>query len=126
MDKVVHFEITADDMQRAQEFYHKAFGWNIQNIPEMNYTIVTTSPLDDKRMHIDKGAINGGIMKKDGPIQHPVITIGVANIEHAIQKVKDAGGHVIKEPYQVAEMGIAAYIKDTEGNIMGLWQALNA
>jgi predicted enzyme related to lactoylglutathione lyase len=54
----------------------------------------------------------------------PVITISVEEIQRALQKVKSAGGKTIKEPITVGDMGIAAYVQDTEGNIIGLWQPL--
>ena len=36
MDKVIHFEIPVDDMKRAEGFYKKVFGWNVEFVPEMN------------------------------------------------------------------------------------------
>ena len=123
MHPVVHFEITANDMQRASDFYHKAFGWHITFMPEYKYTVVTTSPVNPTtRMHEKPGAINGGIMHKKDQLQHPIITISTNNMDESIQAVKDAGGTIVGEPYDVGTMGIAAYFKDTEGNIMGLWQ----
>mgnify|MGYP001598568886 CR=1 FL=1 len=50
MDKVVHFEVPADDMKRAQKFYSEVFGWGIQELPEMDYTIVQTMEMDEKQM----------------------------------------------------------------------------
>ena len=37
MDKVVHFEIPADDLGRAQKFYKSGFGWNMDQFPGMEY-----------------------------------------------------------------------------------------
>ena len=42
--RVVHFEIPFDDKERAHSFYSEVFGWNISEIPEMHYSIVTTGP----------------------------------------------------------------------------------
>lgn len=39
MDKVVHFEVPYDDLERAKKFYIDVFGWKIQSMPEMNYNI---------------------------------------------------------------------------------------
>ena len=38
--------------------------------------------------------------------------------------VKNMGGEVVRGKMQVGEMGHAAYFKDTEGNIIGLWQII--
>ena len=67
MDKVVHFEITADDVGRAKEFYGSSFGWDLQDVDMGNgatYTTVTTVPVDEKMMPKEPGAINGGLMMR--------------------------------------------------------------
>lgn len=64
MDKVVHFEIPVEDISRAEKFYNSIFGWKIQNIPEMGYTLVFTAKTNDKGMNTEVGAINGGMMKR--------------------------------------------------------------
>ena len=124
MDPVVHFEIPADNVERAQEFYNRVFGWKTQSIPEMNYTIVRTAETDEKYMLKEPGRINGGIMKRNVPIMRPIITIQVEEMQRALQKVKSAGGKTVKEPTSVGDMGIVAYVQDSEGNIISLWQNL--
>ncbi len=122
MDKVVHFEIPADSTGRAKKFYQAAFGWQIESMPEFDYHILRTVEVDKKKMPKEKGAINGGMMARQSPIKNPVITIGVANMDKAVEKVKKAGGKIIREKKPVGEMGFAAYFEDTEGNVLGLWQ----
>lgn len=124
MDPVVHFEIPADNVVRAQDFYNRAFGWKMSSVSGMDYTIVRTAETDDNHMIKEPGKINGGIMKRSPPIMRPVITISVEEMGRALQKVKSAGGKTVKEPVTVGDMGIAAYVQDSEGNIIGLWQPL--
>jgi len=124
MDKVVHFEIPADDIERAKKFYSEIFGWKINAIPEMNYTIVNTGSTDNEGMVQEKGYINGGMLKRNEAVKNPVITINVDDIKSTISKIENAGGKLIKEPMKVGDMGLAAYFKDSEGNVMGLWQSL--
>ena len=123
-DKVVHFEIPAEDIERAKEFYKTIFSWNITSMPEMNYNIVHTVEVDEKFMPKVAGAINGGIMKKTDKITSPVITIDVKNIDEYLLKIEELGGIVVKEKIQVGDMGFVAYFKDTEGNILGLWETI--
>lgn len=52
-----------------------------------------------------------------------VITLEVDDMEAALQRVRDRGGEVVGEATKVGEMGYAAYFRDTEGNLMGLWQS---
>ncbi len=121
--RVVHFEIPADNVKRAQAFYSKAFGWQMNSIPGMNYTMVGTTPSDQNGMPTEPGAINGGMAKRGAPLKAPVITIGVQSIDESLETVKKLGGKVVKKKEAVGDMGFAAYFKDTEGNVIGLWQA---
>ncbi|MBI2085464.1 MAG: VOC family protein [Candidatus Aenigmarchaeota archaeon] len=122
MDKVVHFEIPADDVERAQKFYKTVFGWGIMNVAGMNYTLVTTTETGEDRMPKQSGAINGGMMKRSGPIKSPVITIGVADVSEAVKKIKSNGGKIIMDKFKVGDIGFSAYVEDTEGNLIGIWE----
>jgi predicted enzyme related to lactoylglutathione lyase len=64
------------------------------------------------------------MMQRNDKIQNPVITINVEDMNISIEKLKNAGGELIKEPVTVGDMGIAAYFKDSEGNVLGLWENL--
>ncbi len=120
MNRVVHFEVPAGDLDRAKKFYSNVFGWQIMDMPEMSYVIVTTTDSDEKGPK-NPGAINGGMMKR-GSIKNPVITIEVPDIDSQLKKIEEAGGKVVAPKIAVGDMGFSAYIMDTEGNVMGLWQ----
>jgi predicted enzyme related to lactoylglutathione lyase len=123
-DKVVHFEIPADDLDRARAFYQDAFGWTINAIPELGYTIVETTPIDNEtNMPTEPGAINGGMMQREAPITGPVITIGVDDLDAALRRVEELGGKTVLPKQSVAEMGFSAYFSDPEGNVVGLWES---
>jgi len=122
--RVSHFEIPADDVERAQAFYREAFGWNIQSIPEMNYTMVSTAPSDETGRPKEPGAINGGMLQRQGPITAPVITIEVDDIDATLPTIEKLGGALAVPKVAVADMGFAAYFTDTEGNVIGLWQSV--
>jgi|SRR3989338_4280407 len=124
MDKVIHFELPVEDMDRAKKFYESAFQWNVNFVPEYKYAMVYTSPIDEKFMHKEKGTINGGMMKRNDKVKSPVITIGVENIDKAIENIKKNGGKIIGDKIKVGDMGISAYFQDTESNILGIWQNL--
>jgi predicted enzyme related to lactoylglutathione lyase len=121
--RVVHFEIPFDDGDRARSFYKEVFGWSIQEIPEMQYTMVGTGPADEQGMPSEPGFIGGGMMGRDGPASTPVITIEVDDIDAALGTIAGKGGRTVAEKMQVGEMGWAAYFADSEGNVMGLWQS---
>ena len=121
--KVVHFEIPADDTERARTFYSEAFGWNLMPVPDLDYTMVGTTPSDETGAPTEPGAINGGMFKRSSDFpQTPVITVDVEDIDAALSRVEELGGSTVSPKIPVADMGFAAYFKDTEGNVMGLWQ----
>ena len=125
MDKVVHFEIPFDDKERANKFYKDVFGWDILDIPEMNYVIVHTVEVDKNQMPKESGAINGGMYKRDNKSSNsPVIVINVDNIDNYIKKIKNASGKVFREKMSVGDMGFYAQVYDTEGNIIGIWETI--
>ena len=122
MDKVVHFEVPFDDGPRAVNFYREAFGWQLNSMPQMQYTLVTTTDTDQQGRPAEAGGINGGMLARQGPITAPVITIGVEDLDDAIARVEKLGGKVAIGRQSVGDMGFSAYFHDTEGNLIGLWQ----
>ena len=122
MGKVVHFEIPADNLPRAKKFYSTVFGWTMNEFPEMQYTIVRTVGSDERGMPKEAGAINGGMLAREDPVKAPIITIDVENMDQAAQAIEKNGGKIIRPKMAVGEMGFAAYFRDTEGNVIGLWQ----
>lgn len=121
--QVVHFEVPADDVERARKFYADAFGWQMTPLPEMSYTMVQTGPTDQNGMPGELGMINGGMMARGGPANTPVITIQVDDIDQALQAVERLGGKTAVGRQAVGDMGFSAYFVDPEGNTMGLWQS---
>jgi predicted enzyme related to lactoylglutathione lyase len=123
MAGVVHFEIPADDKERANTFYQSAFGWNLTPMQEMDYTIAITTPSDEQTgLPNAPGAINGALFPRTENLKTPVLTIDVEDLDAALAQVESAGGSVAQAKDAVPGMGYFAYFKDTEGNIMGLWQ----
>lgn len=123
MGKVNHFEIPAENVAKAKEFYSKTFGWKMMSVPNMDYTMVHTSETDEKGMSREIGVINGGMMPRSDEIRYPVITITVEDIDKAIKDIELHGGRVHVKKMPIPGMGISAYFKDPEGNVMGLFQS---
>jgi predicted enzyme related to lactoylglutathione lyase len=126
MGKVVHFEIPADDIDRAKNFYGSIFGWDLQTMPmgDSEYTTVRTTAVDEQtQMPNEPGAINGGMMQRDERITtSPVITIDVDGIDDALKQIEDKGGSTVLPRTPIPGMGAFAYFKDPEGNVLGLWE----
>jgi len=124
MDSVVHFEIPAKDVKRASAFYTKAFGWTFNQFPGFEYWSIGTTMSDKNGMPTSPGAINGGMGKKGqmAPDQ-VVVTVHVKDIDSALDNIKKLGGKQVGQKMPVGDMGFSAYFSDTEGNVIGLWQA---
>ncbi|HSE72143.1 MAG TPA: VOC family protein [Nocardioidaceae bacterium] len=120
-NRIVHFEIPYEDQKRATGFYKDAFGWDISPMPEMEYTIVSTGPSGEQGP-TEPGYINGGMFQREAPFGSPVLTVSVDDIDAALEKISTLGGTTELAKQPVGDMGFAAYFKDTEGNLMGLWQ----
>ncbi|MFG1816976.1 VOC family protein [Kribbella sp. NPDC049174] len=122
--RVVHFEIPYDDGERARRFYAEAFGWQLMEMPDLQYTMVSTGPVTEEGMPSEPGFINGGMFDRAaaGEINRPVLTIDVEDIDTAWKTIEQLGGKTVGEKLTVGEMGYAAYFTDSEGNLIGLWQ----
>ena len=127
MRKVVHFEIPAEDLERAKGFYASIFGWQLHTMPMAGgeYATVVTTPVDEQtQMPTEPGAINGGMMQRDDRTPAPVITIDVGAIDDALTEIESAGGTTVTPRTAIPGMGAFAYFKDPEGNVLGLWETI--
>lgn len=122
MARVVHFEIHAENPERAAAFYRKAFDWQITKWDgPAEYWLITTGPDSEP-------GINGAIVQRQGPINGDsviayVCTIDVVDIDAAIANAREQGGTEALPKMAVPGVGWLAYFKDTEGNIFGMLQS---
>lgn len=122
MNRVIHFEIQADDIGRVSKFYENVLGWKISQMMKkeeggMDYWGITTG---------ESGVgINGGLYSRsvaDEKLYTYDCTVDVADIDAAIEAVKANGGTITKEKMEIPGVGWFAGAKDTEGNRFGLMQ----
>jgi hypothetical protein len=62
------------------------------------------------------------MLKRESHWTAPNVVIDVANIEDALKSVEEHGGSTLVERQPVGDMGFSAYFKDSEGNVIGLWE----
>ncbi|TSC69694.1 MAG: glyoxalase [Parcubacteria group bacterium Gr01-1014_56] len=133
MNRVVHFEIQAEDLDRAQKFYEQCFGWEFQITgPEYgNYRMIMTGPGPDEMakgsIKMEDIGINGGMMKRNAPLPPDGLSpnaftsiVGVKDIDATIKKIDAAGGKPQTDKMDVPGVGKLRYYKDTEGNLFGV------
>ena len=116
MPKVVHFEIYADNVERAADFYSKIFGWQIQKWegPE-DYWLVNAGEDDEP-------GIGGAIMKRPDPAAAGLNYINVDSVDSYSEKIAAGGGKVVMPKMAIPGVGYAAVCSDSEGNSFGLFQ----
>ena len=116
MARVIHFELAADDPERATEFYTKVFGWQIQKWDgPQDYWLATTGAKDTP-------GIDGAIMRRDPNMPAVVNTIDVTALDDMIAAVTANGGTVVAPRMTIPGVGYFAYCQDTEGNTFGMMQ----
>ena len=117
MSRVVHFELPADNPERAAEFYRSVFGWQFQKwAGPMEYWMVTTGP-------DGTAGINGGLLRRAHPGAATVNTVDVASLDQSVAQIEKHGGKVAVPKMAVPGVGYLAYCSDTEGNLFGIMQA---
>lgn len=119
--RVVHFEIPYDDGERARRFYAETFGWDLNPVPDLDYTVAATGPVGDSGPS-ETGYVNGGMVRRGSPVTAPTLTVDVDDIDATLATVEGLGGTVLLPRTPVGEVGFSAYFTDSEGNVVGLWQ----
>jgi len=123
-NRVTHFEIQADDIDRAIKFYKDVFGWDFQQWGEQKYWMIMTAEKDSK-----EPGINGGLLPR--PAKTPskeqgtnayTCTVQVDNFDEIAKKIEAAGGLVAMPKFAFPGMAWQGYFIDTEGNVFGLHQ----
>lgn len=115
---IAHFDISADNVPRAKNFYEKLFGWKIEKFPfgPEYYLIETTTETGRK-------GVGGGIAHREKPYQKITNFIQVDSIDDSIAKVIELGGKIMEPKTAIPTVGFIAGCEDTEGNIFGLLEA---
>ena len=125
MERLVHFEIHVDDMERAMKFYGEVFGWTFEDYSEyagMPYFGAVTGDNQDM-------GINGALMQRRGAPPEPnqalngfACTMGVEDYDSTEAEILKSGGKVALPKYALPGMAWQGYYLDTEGNIFGVHQ----
>ena len=125
MSRVVHFDIQADDIERAKGFYADVFGWEFQDYGDFvgsPYWGIVTGPDGEP-------GINGGLLQRPASTVGPmtganafVCTVGVEHYDATHARILAAGGQVALPKLPLTGMAWQGYYVDTEGNTFGIHQ----
>ncbi|WP_397539113.1 VOC family protein [Rummeliibacillus pycnus] len=114
MARVIGFELSSQEPEKATEFYSKVFGWEIAE-PKWEYWAVTTG-------NNVKPGIDGRIGKGPNDFPHGTrIQIQVNSIDDAISKAKSNGAMIVRDKMEFDDFYLA-YLVDPVGLSFGLIQ----
>ncbi len=116
MPRVVHFEIAANDPDKAAAFYQEVFGWKITKWEgPQEYWLVETGEEGDP-------GINGGLLRPNDIFSGTVNTVDVPDMDDYIERIKQNGGEIVVEKHAIPGVGYNAYAKDVSGTLFGVHQ----
>ncbi len=116
MPRPVHFDIAADDPDRAMKFYKDVFGWKFNKWDgPLDYWLATTGKEDEP-------GINGGISRRNKQVPGVMNTIGVQSVDKYMKKIEAKGGKILMPKLAIPGIGWFATCQDTEGNVFGIIQ----
>jgi len=122
MPRPIHFEIQAENTERAIRFYRDLFGWEFSQWGQAPYWLVKTGEKDTP-------GIDGGLMPRQGPtpaetqgVNSFVCIVDVADADATATRIPEAGGKVVVPKMPIPMVGWLAYARDTEGNLFGFMQ----
>lgn len=113
---IVHFEIGCRDSEKTSQFYSELFDWKIEQMGPAG--MISTG---------DDMGINGHITSL-GHDPHHYVTIyaEVDDIPACLAKAETLGGSIMVPETEVPGQGHFAWLKDIDGNIIGLWKPAKA
>jgi uncharacterized protein len=109
---VVHFEVLGNDARALKRFYGEAFGWQMQDVMDGSYYMVSTG--------VDNGVAGGVGATPDGGSGHVTFYVEVDDPAAALKNISELGGRTVQEPMDVPNGPTIALFADPEGHVVGL------
>jgi len=113
---IVHVEIPSANVKAAGEFYQQLFGWNLQHMPEMNYT-----------MWESEGGSSGGFpeVSDENPAGQVTVYIHSDDIDADLKRVEELGGKVIHPKAEIPGTGWFGLFQDPTGNVLAVYTSMD-
>lgn len=118
---VRHFAINADNLERAQRFYARVFGWRFHAWGPPGFLMIETG------VAANAPAVNGSLQQRRSLVDGERMTgfectITVADIGAAEREIVEAGGTILMPVATIPTVGHLLWFRDTEGNVAGAMQ----
>lgn len=114
-NKLSHFAIHIDDMERAKNFYDQVFDWGFNAYGPDDFVQIKSNKSEE-------GELIGALQsRKYSAVPDKIIgmecSIAVEDIDDIVDKVVNNGGQVLLAKTQIPTVGLVAKFLDTEGNL---------
>jgi predicted enzyme related to lactoylglutathione lyase len=115
-NRIVHFEIPADQPEALTRFYGSLFGWKFQKapMPGLEYWLCETGT--------EGPGIDGAIGQRQSPQQPWMNYVDVASIDAILASATALGAKVAMPKMLIPGVGAVASIIDPQGNVCGLFE----
>jgi predicted enzyme related to lactoylglutathione lyase len=114
---VTHFEIYGEEPAKLADFYRKVFGWQVEQMPGVNYWRVQTGSAETKPLH-------GGLTYRAIPdLNGWMLFVSVASLDETVALLQKLGGSIVRPKTAVPRTAWVTIVTDPAKNIFGVWQA---
>ena len=112
---IAHFDIQADDVERARRFYEGVFGWRFEAWGPPDFYMIFTGEESDPGVH-------GSMSKREEPLRGGgrnawECTLSVEDLGAIKSAVLEHGGKVVMDEYEIVGVGTMIKFEDTDGNV---------
>lgn len=116
MSRPIHFDLSADNPERAADFYRHVFGWNVEKWGgPTDYWMINTGDETEP-------GITGGIAGRISPNDTTAVVFDVSSVDDIAQAVQASGGEIREPKKTIPGVGYLVMCRDTEGNTFGIMQ----
>ncbi|MEW6722046.1 MAG: VOC family protein [Candidatus Micrarchaeota archaeon] len=123
MANLAYFEVPVEDLERAKKFYQEVLGWKIEKskMPESppDYCDISTGKSKKNTLN------SGGMYKRTKEMPPNLMIVSYAqvdSIDKALAAAQKLGGTITMPKMAIKQVGFVAQVKDTEGNVIGIWE----
>ena len=107
-NKLAHFAIEVDDVERAKTFYEAVFAWNFEAWGPPGFYL------------IHNAGVHGALQQRLEPLGQGRngyhCSIAVENLEDTSELIEQSGGRIIGDRHTIPTVGELCEFVDTEGN----------
>jgi uncharacterized protein len=111
---VVHFDVHADDVERAKGFYGRVFGWRFSQWGPPDFFMIATGNDADPGIH---GAVHERPRNEARSVGFQC-TIAVDDVDAIAKLVVSEGGKITVPKMTIPTVGELIQFTDTEGNVV--------